>query len=504
MENKTNLFAAALNNESRWTLTENGAVALNTSGDACLDLFSTIGSLRDADEVRICRLFEEAFREDQLLATRILFYARDIRMGLGERKTFRTLLSYAANHHPEAVAPNIPLIGLYGRFDDLYSLIGTACENEMWAYMKYRFASDLELMESKQPCSLLAKWIKTPDASSDKTRTLGILTAKKLGYSVYDFKRLLRKLRKYIDVIEAKMSTGRWTEIDYSAVPSRAMMVYRRAFGRHDYEGFGKFLNSLEKGETKINASTLYPYDLVEKVMKDNGWGRYRFEEDPVVEAQWKALPNYVEPGTNAIVIADTSGSMMVNGEGRPLYSALGLAVYFAEHNTGAYHNLFMSFSSDSEVHKIKGETLAQKLQSIKLEYLGENTNLKRAFERILTIAKDNQIPTEEMVKSIIVISDMEIDSSGNKNWTFYDQMKQMYADAGYEIPNIIFWNVNSRNDVFHADSNRKGVQLVSGQSASTFKQLVGSIGMTPVEMMLKVINSGRYDLVTISEWKAA
>lgn len=494
-----NLFAAALKTESKWTRTENGAVALNTTGEECLDFFSVVGSLREADEMRIYRLFEDAYRLDPLLATKIIFYARDIRGGLGERETFRKLIHYAGMTHPECIEPNIQLIGLYGRFDDLYSLIGTRCEGKMWEYMRSLFAADLELMEAGQPCSLLAKWIKTPDASSPRTRELGIKTAKKLGYSVYEFKRKLRKLRKHLDIVEIKMSAKRWSEIDYSKVPSNAMMKHRQAFWKHDEEGMQKFLEALEKGETKINASTLYPYDLVEKVMNDRALGYHRrFNEDPVVEAQWKALPNYVEPGTNAIVIADTSGSMMCSN-GRPLYSALGLAIYFAERNTGAYHNLFMSFSSKSTVHSLKGETLVQKLSSINMDDWGGNTNLRRAFENVLNIAEKNHIPASEMVKSIIVVSDMEIDWCSDDDWTFYDMMKAEYAEAGYEIPNVVFWNVNSRHDVYHADSTRKGVQLVSGQSASTFAQLVGSIGFTPIEMMLKVLNSGRYDLVTVA-----
>ena len=494
MEKRDNIFAAALQKESRWTHTENGALALNSTGESVLDFFSVVGALRNADEIRIYRLFEEAYKENPLLTVKTVYYARDARQGLGERSTFRKILKYAAINHPECVEPNIHLIGLYGRFDDLYSLVGTPLEDKMWDYMRSLFVSDLELMELGHPCSLLAKWIKTPDASSPHTRALGIKTAMKLGYSVYDFKRKLRALRKYLDIVEIKMSARKWAEIDYSAVPSNAMMKHRKAFWKHDEEGMRKFIEAVDKGEVKINAATLYPYDLVEKVF-GFGWGDWVVKEDPVVEAQWKALPNYVEPGINAIVIADTSGSM----EGRPMASALGLAVYFAERNTGAYHNLFMSFSAESNVHKIKGETLAQKLQSIDMHDWGGNTNLKRAFEKILRIATKNQIPAEEMVKSIIVISDMEIDCCGDKDWTFYDQMKQMYADEGYEIPNVIFWNVNSRHDVHHADSDRKGVQLVSGQSTSTFKQLVGSVGMTPVEMMLKVLNNGRYDLVTIS-----
>ena len=495
---RNNLFAAALENESHWTLTENGERALNTTGEDCLDLFATIGSLRDAHEIRVYRLFEDAYREDPLTATKIMFYARDIRGGLGERKTFRYLLHYNATVHPECIEPNIPLIGFYGRFDDLYSLIGTKLEDKMWAYMKSMILTDLELMESGLSCSLLAKWIKTPDASSKNTRALGILTAKKLGYSVYEFKRILRKLRRYIDVTEVKMSQNRWSEIDYSAVPSRAMSLYRSAFPKHDFERFSQYLEKVSSGEEKINASTLYPYDLVEKVYK-SGYG-----EDPVVEAQWKALPEYVEPGTNAIVVADTSGSMMCSN-GRPLYSALGLAVYFAEHNTGAFNNLFMSFSSKSTMHEIKGSTLAQKLSSINMDDWGGSTNCEASFENVLNIALKYHIPESEMVKSIIIISDMEFnrcdgDDWAGDGWTFYDKMKAKYKSYGYEIPNIIFWNVNSRNDVFHADSTKKGVQLVSGQSASTFKNLVGCIGMTPVEMMQKVIGDARYNLIKVLE----
>lgn len=498
---RNDIFATALKGESRRTLTENGAEALNSTGEAVLDLFSVVGALRNADDLRIQRLFEESYKEDPLLTAKTLFYARDARGGLGERATFRKLLRYAAMTHPEMVEPNIHLIGLYGRFDDLYSLIFTKCEDKMWEYMKSLFAADLELMEAGQPCSLLAKWIKTPDASSRNTRALGILTAKKLGYSVYDFKRKLRALRKYLDIVEIKMSARRWAEIDYSAVPSNAMMKHRLAFWKHDEEGMMKFIESLEKGETKINASTLYPYDLVEKVFCNRAWGYgargYIFNEDPVIEAQWKALPNYVEPGTNAIVIADTSGSMT----GRPMNSAIGLAIYFAERNSGPYHNLYMSFSDRSTVHEIKGATLAQKIASINMSDWGGSTNLEAAFMHILDIAVKSEIPASEMVKSIVVITDMEINPYNvDGDWTFYDEMKTRYYQHGYEIPNVVFWNVNSRNDTYLADSTRKGVQLVSGQSVSTFKNLIGSIGMTPVEMMLKVLNDGRYDLVTVEE----
>ena len=464
-------FATALANEGTITYTENGALARNT---------------------RIERLFEEAYAENPLMATKILFYGRDIREGLGERKTFRILLKYAAIHHPEAIKPNISLIGMYGRYDDLYALMDTPLENNMWEYIYHQLMNDITAMNNNQPCSLLAKWLKTADASSPRTREIGIRTARSLKMSVYHYKRYVRALRKYIDVTERHMSANNWDQIDYPTVPARAMMVHRNAFHKNDHNRYLQYIQAVTRGESKINASTLYPYDIVEKYLGQHRQINYIYE-DLVVEAQWKALPNYVPEGTNAIVIADTSGSM----RGRPLCSALGLAIYFAERNTGPYHNMWMSFSETSQIQILRGATLAQKLQNMDMSGWNMNTNLEKAFQRILNTAVKNHVPNEEMVKSLIVISDMEIDAC-SRSWMFYDHMEQVYRENGYDMPNVIFWNVNSRHDVFHADKNRKGVQLCSGQSPSTFKTLMESIGFTPMEMMTKVIESKRYEPIVV------
>ena len=469
-------------------------------------MFGTIGALRKADEDRITSLFEEAYKENPLLATKILFYARDIRgdketTGLGERRVFRIILKYAALHHPECIRPNLDLIGIYGRYDDLYELIGTPLEDDMWVAMKKQFEEDKINLEKGNVISLLAKWIKTADASSEKTKQLGIKTALKLGYSVFEFKRIVRAMRKHIGVVEGLMSTNQWDKIKYSEVPSRAMMIYRNAFKKHDEERFTQFAQKAVIGEEKINSATLYPYDIIEKYSSEGYWSRNYYDgsrlsktEENILQAQWDALPNYVEAGTNAIVIADTSGSMC----GRPMDTAVGLAIYFAQRNTGVYHNLWMNFSSSPSYQTIKGKTLKQILSNINYNNWSGSTNCAAAFELILNVAIKNHVPVNEMPKSLIIISDMEFDWCGGQNWTFYEEMRARFAQYGYEIPTIVFWNVDSRNDVFHADAKRKGVILCSGQSAGTFKNLIGSIGMTPIEFMNKCILSTRYEPVTV------
>ncbi len=483
-------FADVLRKAGRFTRTENGAVALRTTRDARLDFFSAVGSLREADENRICTLFAESYGQDALFTMKILFYARDIRGGLGERKTFRTLLRYAAEHHPRAVRPNLDLVGVFGRYDDLYALVDTGLEEDMWAVMKAQFEEDLENMRQGHAVSLLAKWIKTADSSSARTRELGILTARKLGYSVYEFKRLVRSMRKHIGIVESLMAAGRWDQITYNAVPSRAMKIYRKAFLRHDQKGFAAYLSSVEKGEAKIHADALYPYDIVGEYMKGRG-------EDRTLEAQWKALPDYVTKGSNVLIMADTSGSMTCAG-GRPLASSLGLAIYFAERNTGAYHNMFMTFSQTPSIIELRGETLYQKVLNTRKAPWGMNTNLRAAFEQVLQIALKAHVPQEEMPKAIVVISDMEIDRCGDKEWSFYDNMEDRFWQAGYRIPNIIFWNVNSRHDIFHVDKSRRGVQLASGQSVTVFKQILECLDCTPVEAMEKTIGAERYNCVTV------
>ena len=491
-------FSKAVRKQTHLTKTENGAIALNTTDNKCLDFFSTIGALRKADSVRIQRLFDEAYSEDKLLATKILFYGRDIRGGskVGERRVFRILLKHIATYHPEALIKNISLIGFYGRWDDLYALVDTPLESEMWSVMKKQFEEDIENMNAGKSVSLLAKWVKTADASSPQTRKMGINTALKMGYTVYDYKRKTKALRKYIDVVERKMSAQKWSEIIYSNVPSRAMMNYRNAFINHDRERFEQFTNKAVIGEEKINSSTLYPYDIIEKIGIPDFYFRRSLDENEkkLLEAQWRQLPNYVEEDTNAIVMADTSGSMF----GRPICTSLGLAIYFAQRNKGAFHNLWMSFSREPKFHEIKGETLEQIIENIDTRDWDMNTNLELAFELVLNTAIKNNCTQEEMPKSIIVISDMEIDCCTNSEWIFYDTMKSRFASFGYEIPNIVFWNVESRRDTYHADSKRKGVQLVSGQSVGTFSLVMKTINMTPIECMMSAINDERYSFITI------
>lgn len=505
-------FATAMYNEGTHKLTENGAFAYDgTAQGALLDLFSQIGALRSRTESEIARKFAAAFHEDTLLATKMLFYAGDIRYcGLGERRTFRICLRWLAENHPDIVIKNIELIPYYNRFDSWFVLVGTECENAMWKIVAETLISDIDAMKSSTtnkhiPASLLAKWMPSENTSSANTRALANKAIKALNMRPRVYRKMLSALRKHIGVTERLMSAGEWDKIDYAKVPSYAMRNYGSAFARHDHERFDAYLKSVSKGEAKINSSVLFPYNLVEKYLNPNGYGIHTVRagdcfvastEDAAVEAQWKALPNYINEGLNIVAMADVSGSML----GRPMASSIGLAIYLAQHNIGAYYNRYMTFTDNPHFINLReGCSLLEAVHKTASAGVGYSTNLMKGMQEILRVAVTNRVPKNEMPKALLVLSDNEIDQyyRPSANWDFMDALEVKFHAYGYECPRLILWNINARNDTFL--SNREDVVLVSGQSAATFKNIVRALnGMTAYDYMVSILNDKAYAKVSI------
>ena len=504
-------FAQAMYREGSTKLTENGAFAYDsTGGGALLDLFSQVGALRPRTEQEIRQKFAAAFNEDNLLAVKMLFYAGDIRQGgLGERRTFRICLRWLAKIMPSIVLKNLELIPYFNRFDSLFVLVGTDCESKMWELIAKTLTEDTRAMKASKngkhvPASLLAKWMPSENTSSVKTRDLANKAIKALHLNPRTYRKMLSALRKHINVTERLMSAGEWGLIDYAKVPSYAMHNYGSAFAKHDHERFDAYLKSVSKGETKINSSVLFPYDLVEKYLSDYGYRNgmragdcwVAAKPDAVVEAQWKALPNYLTKPINAVVMADVSGSM----SGRPMATSIGLATYFAQHNTGWYRNQYMSFTDEPHFINIpEGASLHECVKKVASAGVGYRTNLEKAFNAILDTAVFYKIPVSEMPKTLVVISDMEIDHymRPGRHWDFLDVMRKRFTNYGYALPKIVMWNVNARKDTVL--SQDECTIFISGQSASSFKTLCQNLdGVTAYELMLQVLNGPAYAKVTI------
>lgn len=475
-----------IKDEQNYTFTENGALALESGKNDLIDLFAVSGSLRNRSKEEIELILAKALLEDKLLATKLVFYTRDVRGGLGERKTGRIMFNYLNKYNRDILNKNLELIPEYGRWDDLICLMDD--NTKVVELISKQLNDDLNNMNNGLSISLLAKWLPSVNASNKKTINDGKMVAKKLAMSEKQYRQTLSKLRKYLNIVETNISNKQYDNIVYSEVPSKAMNVYRNVFSTNDNVGFKKYLDDVKLKKEKINSSTIYPYDIIKKYLYDCE------EYDEVLEQQWKSLPNYVEGENNFLVMADVSGSM----RGFPLATSIGLSLYFGERNTGAFSNTFMTFSNKPVLVSIKGDTLYEKIVSVKSAYWDCNTNLEAAFNLVLDTAVKNSVKKKDMPTCIVVISDMEIDMCEKSDWLFYDQMKDKFNKKGYEIPNVVFWNVYARNNCFHASFDKKGVIMASGQSPIVFRSIINNESFSPYGYMLEVLNDHRYDSVKI------
>lgn len=483
-----------INNEMNKTLTLNGALTNRTSGSFCLDLFFRAGAMRSASEEEIAAAVSRAYAEDPVKAMKIVFFARDARGGLGERRFFRAAVKALAAYAPAAVERNIPLFAEYGRYDDLCALLGTQCESKAVEVIRGRLNEDVRSMENGGQVSLLAKWLPSVNTSSAAARANARTLAKRLGFTEKAYRQTLSKLRRYSDILENRLRERDYT-FDYSKQPSCAMFKYRQAFLRNDNERYSEYLNAVNKGEAKLNAGALYPYDIVRACL-----GTEISEQEKLsLDTTWRNLPVYGEGG-NAIAVVDGSGSMTCAARNsvRPIDAALSLGIYFAEHNKGAFANHFITFSATPRMVEIKGADIVEKTRYCATFSEIANTNLEATFRLILSAAVNNNAKQSEMPERLYIISDMEFDYcvTGGNDSTLFDTMRALYAEHGYKLPEVVFWNVNSIQENFPVKMSDTGAALVSGFSPAIF-DMVASGEISPEIVMNSVIESERYAAVS-------
>ena len=490
----------AIKTESNKTYTENGAVTNVSTYSDCLDLFATVGALRKASEQEILDRFIRAYTEDPDKAMKIIFFARDIRGGLGERRVFRTVMTYLAAQEPASVKKNIEYFGEYGRYDDLLSLMGTPCENDMLAYIAKQFAEDMEALAAGKSVSLLAKWLPSVNASNADTVVMAKKIARSMKMTDRDYRKAVVALRAKIRIIENNLREKDYT-FDYSKQPSKAMFKYRAAFMRNDGERYGAFINKVSKGEAKLNAKTVMPYELVDPFLTGGWYSGRTFmrdisdEEKNVLNATWESMPDF-GGDQNAIAVVDTSGSMYCSSNPRPASVALSLGLYFAERNKGLFHNHFIEFSHNAKLIELKGDTFADRLRYIASFNEIADTNIEAVFDLILRAAVKNRIPQEEMPATLYIISDMEFNSCvRNAGLTNFENAKMNYEAHGYKLPNVVFWNVQSRNRQQPVTMNEQGVALVSGCTPKLFSMVAGG-NIDPYSFMMEVVGSERYEKI--------
>ena len=487
-----NTLLEGMQDAGNFTRTENNALTHKTSLSHLVDFFATGGALRNVGEDVIISRFSKAFGEDKLLALKTIFYFRDIRGGQGERRVFRVVMNWLAKNHPKFAEANLEIIPRYGRWDDiLHAFDSTELEGAAYRFFADQLLSDGKtLLEGGDNTSLAAKWAPSENASSAKTKAFGTKLRKVLGFTSREYRKCLSGLRKHLNLVETTMCQGDWEDIKFSNLPSRAHFKYRKAFRSKLTAQYQSYLNSVEKGEEKINTSTLYPYDVVSKCRKGDSARE--------LDVMWNNLPDVVgNDDHNGLVVCDVSASMtwVKVGNVEPMDVSVSLAIYMAERNNGPFANHFLTFASDSQLIKVSGSTISEKVRNVMRSPIGGSTNLQSAFNSILSTAVGNNVPAEQMPQTIYIISDMQFNCTTGTN---YDNIKKKYAAAGYALPKIVFWNVCGRVGDSPVTIKDENTILASGFSPVIFKHVMNSTAMNPEEMFLEVVCQERYDEVAL------
>lgn len=515
MENK---FVKNLDNMSA---TEKGAFGYKSTFDPMVDFNYKIASYRGKSEEEIKEEFDVILEKGEEDILKFLFYIRDIREGLGERRLFRICLKELVSHdfkNKKKIIRNLcDYIMEYGRADDLFCLLEDGVEkgvkDVVYEYIVDLYSKDIIHCTKKEPVSLLAKWMPSENASSKNTKILAKILREKLNMSPKTYRKSLSALRDWLNVVERQMSANQWEDIDYNRVPSKANLNYRNAFFKHDPERREKYFEDLKNNVegVKMNSSVNFPYEIVSRysnIAASDEWS-YDYEDlkvDESLEFAWKNLKE-IPAFENCLVVADDSGSMMTNipGAGRAtaMDVARSIAVYGAQHLKDAYHNKIMTFSEAPQFLDISGKkTLKDILGYLEGHSEVANTNIEAVFDLVLSTAVENNLKQEDLPQSIIIISDMEFDECAVSNNGYITRggnpiksAQKKFAKVGYSLPTLIFWNVNSRTCTIPVKENRLGVLLISGFSQNLFK-MVSSGDLDTRKMLDNILNSDRYSKI--------
>lgn len=465
--------------------TENGMEAWATSDSKVLDLFGVIGSARGRD---LSAQFSAALAEDQELAIRTLLWARDVRGGAGERGQFRNLLRSLEAFNPALAGSIMHKVPFLGRWDDLFEYKEES--NRATALRMYADA----LMDGD---GLAAKW--APRLTSSKKATTpgkkeNLRNANDLRKAMMVSPKEYRQiLVKNTNVVEQMMCAKRWDEINFSHVPSLASARYQKAFGKNASTAYSAYIRELQKPQAerdpkvKINAGAVYPYDVVKSLQKGNA---------AVADAQFEALPNFVGDA-KILPMVDVSGSMGVPlaGNTTALEVALSLGLYLSDRTSSDFKDMFLTFSGKSKIETLKG-TLSQKFNQLRRANWQMNTNLHSAFEEILRVAKSGNVSQDNMPDTVLILSDMQFDYCVRNDDNALGMIKRKYAEAGYTMPSVVFWNLTARAQNTPVKTNDKGVALVSGFSPAIMATVLGAdpTEFTPYAMMMNTIMNDRYN----------
>lgn len=458
----------------------------------CFELFTVIGTLREAPRDEIREYFLRAFAEDPTAALRIAFYARDVRGGLGERRVFREILRVLAETDADALAKNIDYVPLCGRWDDLLCLFGTQGETAAVECIRRQLGRDLvSLAANDGVVSLLAKWMPSANTSSRKKRWCGRRLAKALGMREEEYRKMLTVLRSRIYIVENDMREKR-RDLDYESLPYHARVKYQSAFWRRDGSKYLAFCRAAYRGEANIRRGTIYPYDCYEIVRHAAEYGEnMEGKGRAALEAMWRAIPDHTGGKNMLVAVGSSAVRYWPYKHPRPNAVAISLALYFAERNRGIFRDRFLTFKMEPQLVKIKGDDFYARMR-----YCYAFTEVKRvdvaaAFRLVLDEAAAHHVPPDEMPRMICFVSGMEFACcTENAKPEDIENIEKMYAEMGYEMPEAVFWDVYAIRPTI--TKNESGSTIITGSNPTLFMQMMKG-DTDPMSYMQALLESERY-----------
>lgn len=442
--------------------------------DANLDIFTGISRYNDTDE--IINKFKKALAEDKTLALANLLYILDIRGGKGERLLFKTIFRYLCQNEKDLALIVLPKISEFGRWDYILEGLDTSIDTEVILLIKTQIEND----KNSETPSLLAKWLPSHRTHGVKNEIAKLLI-KKLNITEEEYRKTLTALRKKLNLIENNLTKRDYSSIDFEKVPTKAMLKYRESFNRNCNEKYVQYLADVQNGTKKINTSGLFCYEIVRNIL-------LRLPVDAsLFDVMWNNQKDFLNGyNKNIMVVADTSGSMQ-QYDCLPLSNAVGLAIYIAERNKGAFKNHFITFSENPKLQEVVGKDILDKVNNIECEVA--NTDIDKVFELLLNTAEKNNSKQDEMPSHLIIISDMEFDQGVySKQGTNFEGWKKAFEEKGYKLPTIIFWNVAGNTMGVPTTKFENDVAMVSGFATTILEHLLKLEEYNPSIVMLETL----------------
>ena len=502
--NMNSFVKANLHNNS---YTKNYMPTNSSSNDPLVDFFFICGASRNMPEEDIITIFNEAYQKDSTIALRLLFWARDIEQGLGERRIFRIIINWLNESVLKNLLKEENFINNIVRVDDIVYLA-----NQFVLTKRYELADKIivflfELLKNKNIQSIVAKWM--PRKKSQYKELVKYMRSNGFINSYSEYRH---KIVSLTNVVEQKMSANKWDSIELEKVPSLAMKKYKQAFNRHGI--LESYVKKVVNEEAKVNAKRLFPYDIVREVLikylniLDSTYTNNIYNSEienlniqrQLLNEQWKSLKELddLPKEFQVIPIIDVSGSMLIP-KYLPISIALGLGLYMAENNPNKdFRNYFLTFSNYPKFQKIIGSDIVEKVKNALNSDWGMSTNLELAFNCILKKAKNDNVPPEEMPTHILILSDMEFNMSvKNPDNNAYEMIRREYESAGYNMPTVIYWNLNGRIGNVPALASDKHTLLISGASQNVINFVLKKGYEDMMQLILEITENFRYSHIS-------